>query len=451
MKVGLVSLGCPKNLVDSEIMLGLMQSGGFELENDLNKTDIMVVNTCGFIHDAKEESINKILEVAELKKTAKCKALIVTGCLAERYSEDIIDQIKEVDAVLGSASYGEIVNTINKILYSKERHFTLIKPQTDIDWLENERVVTTNQGSAYLKISEGCDNRCTYCIIPSLRGPFRSRELTAIVLEANKLAQQGVKEIILVGQDTTRYGIDIYKKPKLIELIRALSLIEGIEWIRLLYCYPEMVSYELIDEIVSNKKVCKYIDIPMQHASNSILKLMGRKTNAKNLKDLVKRLRSKGRTNKETITIRSTFIVGFPGETDEDIEELKKFIEKSKLDRVGVFMYSKEEGTPAAKFKNQVSKSLKKSRHDTLMEIQRGITLEIESKKIGKTLNVLVENVAEDGIFYFGRSQFEAPEIDNMIYFTSQWPLKSGQMVDVKILNTDEYDLIGEVTYEPSK
>ena len=447
MKVGLVSLGCPKNLVDSEIMLGLMQSNGFDLESDLQQSQIIVVNTCGFINDAKEESINKILEMSAFKRSGSCQALIVTGCLAERYADDILAQIGEVDAVLGTAAYGEIVDTIQKILCAKGKAFSSIPPQTDISWLEHNRVLTTDQGTAYLKISEGCDNRCTYCIIPALRGPFRSRELTAIILEARALAEQGVKEIILIGQDTTRYGIDLYKTPKLIELIRGLSLIPGIAWIRLLYCYPEMVTDELISEIKANPKVCNYIDIPMQHASDAILKKMGRKTTAQELADLVKRLRA----NVADICIRSTFIVGFPGETEEDFQTLKGFLAEQKLDRVGVFQYSKEEGTPAAKFRNQVPKSVKQRRFEELMTIQHQISLAIEKGKIGQALQVLVENVADDGIFYFGRSTFEAPEIDSLIYFTSQWPLVSGQMVDVKILNTDQYDLIGEVIHEPTE
>lgn len=445
MKVGMVSLGCPKNLVDSEIMLGILQSNGFQLENNLNESQIIIVNTCGFISDAKEESINRILEMSELKTSGECEILIVTGCLAQRYSEEILSEIPEVDAVLGTASYGEIFSVIEKISTKNQPAIKLLKPLTETSWLENPRVISTQNGSVYLKISEGCDNCCTYCIIPKLRGRFRSREKESIFQEASRLAQSGVKELILVGQDTTRYGMDIYETPKLVELIQEISLIEGIEWIRLLYCYPEMVSDELILEIAKNPKVCKYIDIPMQHASDEILKRMGRRTSQKELETLIFKLREAN----SDITIRSTFIVGFPGETEADFEILKRFLIESKLDHVGVFKYSKEEGTSAAKMKSQIKKSVKEERFHELMTIQRQISLDNRASKVGKTIKVLADNVSEDGIFYFGRSQHEAPEIDNLIYFTSQWQLESGQLIDVIILNNDEYDLIGEVVDEP--
>ncbi|MEI6131588.1 MAG: 30S ribosomal protein S12 methylthiotransferase RimO [Bacillota bacterium] len=447
MKVGLVSLGCPKNLVDSEIMLGLMKNGGFDFEVDLSKSDVIVVNTCGFIDDAKIESTNKILEVAKHKEEGKCKALIVTGCLAERYSDGILTSIPEVDAVLGTAAYGDIVETIKSILTNKNHHISIIKPQTDISWLENDRILSSSNGSAYLKISEGCDNKCTYCIIPSLRGPFRSRDIKSIIAEASKLALSGIKEVILVGQDTTRYGIDLYSKPALVELIGGISDIEGIEWIRLLYCYPEMVSDELINEIATNDKVCKYIDVPIQHSSDRILKKMGRRTNTIELVDLIKRLREAN----PLICIRSTFIVGFPGETAEDFQNLKAFISDSKLDYVGVFCYSQEEGTPAATFDGQIPGKTAKSRQKQLMKVQNVISATKLENRVGKSYKVLVDNVSDDGIFYFGRSQFEAPEIDGQIYFTSKWPLKSGDMVNVQILNSEDYDLIGDVKNEPAK
>ncbi|MCX8131925.1 MAG: 30S ribosomal protein S12 methylthiotransferase RimO [Clostridia bacterium] len=443
-KIGVVSLGCPKNLVDSEIMLGLLKENDFEFTNSEDEADIIIVNTCGFIESAKQESINTILSMADYKK-GKCELLIVTGCLAERYKDKIINEIPEVDAVVGTGSYGEIVGVIENAY--KGQKSVLYGKLEEIEYLKNDRIVTTKKGYAYLKVAEGCDNCCTYCIIPSLRGRYRSRTIEDIVREAVVLAEKGARELVLVAQDTTRYGIDLYKEKKLVELIRQLSLIEGVQWIRLLYCYPEEIDDALIDEIASNKKVCKYIDIPIQHASDNVLKAMGRRGSARDIKELLRKLRERV----PEIAIRTSLIVGFPGEEEKDYRELYSFVKKYKFDRLGVFTYSKEEDTPAAKLKAQVNKKTKVKRHNILMELQKEITTAKNKKRLRKGYEVLVEGVAEDGIFYMGRTYAEAPEIDGLIYFTSKEPLNQGDFVKVKILNTDEYDLIGDVIDEPAE
>lgn len=443
-KIGLVSLGCPKNLVDSELMLGLLQSGGYEIVNESEDADIIIVNTCGFIESAKQESINTILEMAALKEN-KCELLIVTGCMAERYRQMILDEIPEVDAVVGTGSYGEIAAVIEEA-YRGERVFRY-GDLNGTAYLEGDRVVSTGKGYAYLKIAEGCDNKCTYCIIPSLRGPFRSRSIESVVREAELLASSGIKELILAAQDTTRYGIDIYGKKTLVELLRQLSRIGGIEWIRLLYCYPEEIDNDLISEIASNDKVCKYIDIPIQHASDNVLRRMGRRGTGAQVCGLLETLRSKV----PGLVIRTTFIVGFPGETENDFNSLMEFVEKYKFDRLGAFMYSKEEGTPAYRMPDQIPSRVKRSRHNRLMKLQRRISSAANAERIGRTYKVLVEGVAEDGIFYYGRSYQEAPGIDGLIYFTSIEPLQLNSFVEVKILDSDEYDLTGEVLYESSK
>lgn len=443
-KIGLVSLGCPKNLVDSELMLGLLKTGGYEIVNDSSDADIIIVNTCGFIDSAKQESINTILEMAALKEQ-KCELLIVTGCMAERYRQMILDEIPEVDAVVGTGSYGEIAAVIEEA-YEGER-VSRYGELAGTEYMEGDRVVSTGKGYAYLKIAEGCDNKCTYCIIPSLRGPFRSRSIGAIVHEAEKLASSGIKEIILAAQDTTRYGTDIYGKKALVDLLRQLSQIKGIEWIRLLYCYPEEIDDELINEIASNDKVCKYLDIPIQHASDNVLRRMGRRGTSEEICSLLDKLREKI----PGLIIRTTLIVGFPGETEEDFGKLMEFVEKYKFDRLGAFMYSREEGTPAYKMRDQIPSRVKRSRHSRLMKLQRSISEAANADRIGRTFKVLVEGVAEDGIFYFGRSYQEAPGIDGLIYFTSIEPLQMNSFVDVKILDSDEYDLTGEVRHEPSE
>lgn len=443
-KIGVVSLGCPKNLVDSEIMLGLLSKADYEIVNDKGLANILIVNTCGFIESAQQESINTILEMAEEKKR-NCEILIVTGCMAERYKELILEQIPEVDAVLGTGNYEEIAETINKA-YNGDKTVSYGKLEA-VDYLDRERIISSSKQSVYLKISEGCDNKCTYCIIPYLRGKYRSRKMDALIYEAELLAKNGTKELILVAQDTTRYGIDIYGKKMLPELIQNLSKIPGIEWIRLLYCYPEEINEQLIQEIASNPKVCKYIDIPIQHASDGILKLMGRRGNISEIRTALYKLRE----NVKDIVIRTTMIVGFPGETDEDFEQLISFVEEFKFDRLGVFTYSKEKGTPAAKMKNQINQKLKLKRQKAVLDLQNAISKNININRTGKRYKAIVDGIADDGIFYYGRTYAEAPEIDGLVYFTSSEPLTLGNFVDVRILNAEEYDLIGEVINEFTK
>ncbi len=440
-RIGIVSLGCPKNLVDSEIMLGMLKHADYEIVNEKENANILIVNTCGFIESAQQESINTILEMAKEKERG-CEILIVTGCMAERYREKILELIPEVDAVLGTGNYKEISQVINRA-YEGEKIVAYGK-LSETDYLEGERIISSSRHSVYLKISEGCDNRCTYCIIPYLRGDYRSRKIEALVREAEALTENGAKEIILVAQDTTRYGIDLYGKKMLTELIRELSKISGIKWIRLLYCYPEEIDDALIEEIASNPKVCKYMDIPVQHASDNILKLMGRR----GTKDHITEVLTKLRQRIDGIVIRTSLIVGFPGESQEDFQELLDFVKEFRFDRLGVFTYSKEEGTPAAKMKNQIKKNIKLKRQETILELQNAISSEINANRIGKVYKAVVDGIADDGIFYYGRTYAEAPEIDGTVYFTSPEPLEAGRFVEIKILNSEDYDLIGEVINE---
>ncbi len=443
-KIGIVSLGCPKNLVDSEIMLGMLKHADYEIVNHKENAEVLIVNTCGFIESAQQESINTILEMAEEKKRS-CEILIVTGCMAERYKEKILDLIPEVDAVLGTGNYKEIADVINRAYHGEK--VVAYGKLSETDYLDEERIISSSRHSVYLKISEGCDNRCTYCIIPYLRGAYRSRKIEALVKEAATLAANGAREIILVAQDTTRYGIDIYGKKMLPELIREISKIESVEWIRLLYCYPEEINDELIHEVATNPKVCKYMDIPVQHASDRILKLMGRR----GTRDDIQNALSKLREMVPDIVLRTSLIVGFPGETPEDFQELTDFVKDFKFDRLGVFTYSKEEGTPAAKMKGQIRKNIKIERQKTILELQNSISTEINSKRIGKVYKAIVDGIADDGIFYYGRTFAEAPEIDGTVYFTSPEPLDMGSFVMIKILNSEDYDLIGEVINELTK
>ena len=437
-KIGVVSLGCPKNLVDSEIMLGILDRENYEIVNDESKAEVIIVNTCGFIETARQESINTILEMAELKKK-HCELLIVTGCLAERYRHEIINQIPEVDAVLGTGSYHEIAGVIEKACGGAK--LELYGSLAGTGYLDSDRVISTGKGYAYLKIAEGCDNCCTYCVIPSLRGRFRSRRMEDLLREAASLAFKGVKELILIAQDTTRYGKDIYNEGKLIELIRKLSEIKGIEWIRLLYCYPEEIDDALIDEIASNKKLCKYLDIPVQHSSEKILRSMGRRGTSHETAQLLDRIRERI----PDVTLRTSLIVGFPGENEKEFANLLAFVEKYRFDRLGVFMYSREEGTPAATMKNQVPEKTSSKRHEAIMALQQRISEEKNRERLGGNYRVLVEGISEDGIFYYGRSYAEAPDIDGTIYFTSGEPLEIGKFTEVGILNAEQYDLIGEV------
>lgn len=441
-KICMISLGCPKNLVDSEIMLRLLKDGQYDITTNIEKAEVIIVNTCGFIEEAKQESINAILDAAQYK-AHNCKKLIVAGCLAERYKEKILSEIPEVDAVLGAGSVDEIAKVLQAGQAEKEKK-VFAKALNDVSYLNNDRLLSIGGGYAYLKIAEGCDNCCTYCIIPTLRGKYRSRKLEDIENEALRLSQRGIKEIILVAQDVTRYGVDIYKEKKLVQLLRKLSKIQGIEWIRLLYCYPEEIDDGLIEEIAKNDKVLKYIDLPIQHASDKILKMMGRRGTNEDVKKLICKLREKI----PEVVLRTSLIVGFPGEEQDDFQALCDFVMDIKFDRLGVFAYSREEGTKAARLKPQIRKKDKLERQKKVMELQKDISLQINRKRLNKLYKVMVDGVAEDGIFYLGRSYQESPDIDGLLYFTSQEPLKIGDIVDVEILNIEDYDLIGAVKNE---
>jgi len=441
-KVGFISLGCPKNLVDSEIMLGSFKENGFEPVNDLAQADAIVINTCAFVGDAKEEAIVTILEAARHKEEGCLKALVVTGCLAERYREEIIREIPEVDLVFGTGSIPQVASR-TKAFLDGERLESAVWcdiPNT-VDYLENPRMLSDNKPYAYLKIAEGCSNHCTYCIIPKLRGPYRSRPMESLIREAEFLAGQGKKEIILIAQDVTLYGQDLYGEKKLVELIRALSGIGGIRWIRLLYCYPELIDDALIEEMKTNDKLVKYMDIPIQHISDSILKAMGRRGTGQYIETLLKRLKSEI----PGIALRTSLITGFPGETEADHLKLLDFVKKGYFQHLGVFAYSRAEGTPAYKMKGQIPARVKVARRKALMEAQQQNVAQHNSSRIGKIYDTIIEGVAEDGIFYLGRTCMEAPEIDPVVYVTSPYPLETGDVVRVKMLCSEEYDLIGEV------
>lgn len=442
-KVGIISLGCDKNRVDSEIILGNM-SRNYTITNNPKEADILIVNTCGFIESAKQESIDTILEMADYKINYKCKLLIATGCLIQRYSEELGNLIPEIDLMLGVNDYDKINNVITNFINGNKEEGKFVN-YTDNGINEGSRVLTTQNGSAYIRIAEGCNNFCTYCIIPKIRGKFRSRKMENILKEAKELASQGVKELILVAQDTTMYGSDIYGKKNLHELLNELSKIEGIEWIRVLYCYPEEIYDELIDEIAKNNKVVKYLDIPIQHISNHILKLMGRKTT----KEAILRKIDILRERIPGIIIRTTFIVGFPQETEEDFNEIKEFLQEYKLEKVGVFTYSHEENTPAAKMNGQISEKVKLEREKDLMLLQREISEKINELKVGKIYDILVEGY--DGRDYRGRSYEMAPEIDADIFFKCDDNLEIGTFVKVKITKSMDYDLLGVVVDESCK
>lgn len=444
--VSFVSLGCDKNLVDSEHMLGLLNQGGFTLTGEEQKADVIVVNTCCFIEDAKKESIENILEVAQYKQTGACKALIVTGCMAQRYKEEILNEIEEVDAVVGTTSYDKIVEIANGILQEKglrTQSFDLIDREM-LD--EMPRVLTTAGYFAYVKISEGCDKHCTYCIIPKLRGKYRSRKMDKIIAEVTQLAKDGVSEIILVAQDTTEYGSDL-ENASLAKLLHELGKIEGIEWIRVLYCYPESITDELIEEIKTNPKVCKYLDIPIQHASDAVLKRMARRSSLAQLKDRLGKLRAEV----PGIALRTTLIVGFPGETEEDFNILYDFVKEMRFDRLGVFTYSQEEGTPAAKYEDQIDEKVKVKRRDAIMALQHGISQELTAAKVGKVMKVLIEGKITDEDVYIGRTYQDAPDIDGEVFVEYEGELISGDYVNVRITEANDYDLIGEIVDEYSE
>lgn len=442
MKLSFISLGCDKNLVDSEKMLTLVRNAGHEVVAEGEDADIIVINTCCFIHDAKEESIETILEVAELKKEGSIKGIIVTGCLAERYKEEIQEEIEEVDSVLGTASYGEIVKAITAVeKKQKYNKFTDLKAPLERENLK--RISTSGNYLAYLKIAEGCNKRCSYCIIPKVRGPFRSFTMEQLLEEANDLASQGAKELILVAQETTLYGVDLYGEKKLPELLRRLCKIEGIEWIRLLYAYPEEITEELVQVMKEEDKICSYIDMPIQHASDAVLKKMGRRTKQEELREKIALLRREI----PDIAIRTTLISGFPGETEEDQEIQLNFVDEMEFDRLGVFPYSREEGTRADKMDGQVDEETKIRRRDEIMELQQEISYEKNESLVGKTIKVLVEGYLYEEEIYVGRSEKDAPKVDGCVFFTSESEVISGDFVFVKITEANEYDVIGDVIY----
>lgn len=439
MNILFVSLGCDKNLVDTEVMLGLLNERGYRMVDSEEEADVIVVNTCCFIHDAKEESIQTILEMAEYKKAGTCKALIVTGCLAQRYQKEILEEIEEVDAVLGTTSYDKIVDAIEEALVGQKS-----LELTDLDALpevHSKRMVTTGGHFAYLKIAEGCDKHCTYCIIPKIRGNFRSVPMERLLEEAGELADQGVKELILVAQETTLYGKDLYGEKTLPKLLRELCKISGIRWIRILYCYPEEITEELIQTIREEDKICKYLDLPIQHASNEILRRMGRRTSKEQLIEIVEKLRREI----PDIAIRTTLITGFPGETKEQHEELMAFVDEMEFDRLGVFTYSPEEDTPAAMMAEQIEETVKEERQAELMELQQEIAFEAAEQMVGKEVLVMIEGKVADENAYVGRTYKDAPNVDGFIFVETDEELMSGDFARVRVTGALEYDLIGEI------
>ena len=439
MKILFISLGCDKNLVDSEVMLKLLEKKGYQFTDDETEADIIIINTCCFIGDAKEESVNTILEMAEYRKSGSCKALIVTGCLAQRYQKEILDEIEEVDAVLGTATYDAIAETVEKALEGrKELRFE------DIDRLVPEqggRVLTTGGHYAYLKIAEGCDKHCTYCIIPRLRGHFRSVPEERLLAEAEELAEQGVKELILVAQETTVYGVDLYGEKRLPQLLKKLAGIPGIRWIRVQYCYPEEITEELIQIIKEEPKICHYLDLPIQHASDRILKRMGRRTTQADLRRIIGRLREAI----PDICLRTTLISGFPGETEEDHEELMRFVDDCEFDRLGVFAYSAEEDTPAAAMPDQIPEEVKEDLRAEIMELQQEIAFEKAEGMTGRELTVMIEGKVADENVYVGRTYMDAPGVDGYLFLNTDETLMSGDFARVRVTGAAEYDLIGEL------
>ena len=439
MNILFISLGCDKNLVDSEVMLGLLDKKGYQIVDSEEDADIIVVNTCCFIHDAKEESIQTILEMAEYKKEGKLKALIVTGCLAQRYQQEIIDEIPEVDAVLGTTSYDHIVEAVEEAL-AGNGHVVL----EDVDALpdvKEKRLVTTGGHYAYMKIAEGCDKHCTYCIIPKLRGNYRSVPMEKLLAEAKDLADQGVKELILVAQETTVYGKDLYGEKSLHKLLRELCKISGIQWIRILYCYPEEIYDELIQTIKEENKVCHYLDLPIQHASDAVLKRMGRRTSKAQLVEIIEKLRKEI----PDISLRTTLITGFPGETQEQHEELKDFVDEMEFDRLGVFTYSPEEDTPAATMTEQIPEEVKDDRQAELMELQQEIAFDLAEDMVGREVLVMIEGKVADENAYVGRTYKDAPNVDGLIFINTDEELMSGDFARVRVTGALEYDLIGEL------
>lgn len=442
MKILFVSLGCDKNLVDTEKMLALVQEQGYEITNEEEEAEVVVVNTCCFIQDAKEESIVTILEYAKKKEEGFLKGIIITGCLAQRYKEEIQKEIPEVDVILGSASYDSILEALENLKKNDKKN-----KYDSLEYLPKnltKRVITTGTSMAYLKIAEGCNKRCTYCIIPSIRGNYRSVPMEEVLDEAGQLAKKGIKELVLVAQEVTLYGKDIYQKKALPKLLEELCKIEGIEWIRLLYCYPEEITDELIEVMKTEEKICHYIDMPIQHSEDTILKRMGRRTTKAQIKEVIGKLREA----MPDICIRTTLITGFPGETQEEHEALMEFVDEMEFDRLGVFTYSMEEDTKAAEFKDQVEEEIKEQRKEEIMQLQQEVSYDLNQDMIGKELEVLIEGYLFDEDVYVGRSYKDAPTVDGYVFVSSEEEIVSGSFVKVKIKEAEEYDLIGDVIYE---
>lgn len=433
MKVGFISLGCNKNLVDTEKTIALFKEHGYEIVNDAKEAEIIVINTCGFIQSAKEEAISTILEMAEYKEN-NCKYLIAMGCLVERYKTELEKEIPEVDLYIKYSEYDTLWEQIESLINSEKE-----SEKIDFDEFSN-RVITTGENYAYLKIADGCSNCCTYCAIPKIRGIQKSRTMESIIEEAKKLASEGYKEIIVTAQDTTKYGLDIYGKVMLSELLKELCKIEEIKWIRILYSYPETITDELIQVIKENDKICNYFDIPIQHISDSVLKRMNRKSNGESIRKLIVKLRKEI----PDVILRTTVMLGFPGETEQDFEELYQFLEEARFDKLGAFMYSKEEGTAAEKLKNQIHSSTKRSRYNKIMKLQQKISRENLENKIGTVQKVMIEGITKNQKFYVGRSYMDVPEIDGMIYIENTKELKFGQFIECEIVDVNNYDLIAK-------
>ena len=454
MNVGFISLGCSKNLIDTEVTIGLFKNNNYKIVNNPEEADILVINTCGFIESAKEEAINTILEMAEYKKR-RCKYLIAMGCLVQRYYEDLIKALPEVDLFIKIDEYNQLWNKIEDLIKRDIVEKSKIKTSTKISEIKPlpmptynefmERVVTTGKNYAYLKIGEGCSNKCTYCAIPYIRGPFVSRKMEDILDEAEMLAKKGIKELIVIAQDTTKYGVDIYGESKLAELLEKLSKIKGIEWIRFLYSYPEGITDKLIETVANNDKIAKYFDIPIQHISDPILKKMNRKTSKENIIKILEKIRKQI----PDVTLRTSLIVGFPGETNENFEELLEFVKTTKFDKLGVFKYSKEEGTPAARLPEQIHGNTKKSRYNKIMEVQQEISKQILEEKIGKTYKILIEDISFDKKYLIGRTMQDVPEEDGLVYIKKDKNLNENEVlnsfINCKIIDVSNYDLIGEI------
>lgn len=439
MKIMFISLGCDKNLVDTESMLGILKQKGFEFTDDETEADVIAINTCCFINDAKEESINTILEMAQMKQDGVCKALIVAGCLAHRYQKELIEEIPEVDAYIGTTSYDKIAEVITSVLEGKG--YNVVDDEDRLVQTESDRIITTGGYFEYLKIAEGCDKHCTYCIIPMVRGNFRSYPMEYLVRQAESLVEKGVKELILVAQETTLYGVDIYGKKSLADLIRKLAQIKDLQWIRILYCYPEEIDDSLIEVIKNEPKVCHYLDMPIQHASDNILKRMGRRTTRQELVDIIGKLRKEI----PDIALRTTLITGFPGETEEDYRQLLDFVDEMEFDRLGVFTYSPEENTPAAEFPNQIDEEIKELRRDGVMELQQEVSIDKSADMVGRILECIVEGKLEDDDVYVARSYRDAPNVDGYVFINTDANLMSGDIVKVQIDGSTEYDLIGSL------